>query len=369
MTTYSLRHWSVLTLLSCLGVCLPAQDEVSWRGELRAIDALDGAPAAVVDTLKAWSPYARERGGRLVLSDDRRILLVVGDNHARKGKKEPKSIEKMLSKGAETLAATDRFLPPASDRPLVVVCARTVDYPRLLGHVAVLEPRLVDWASTMANRVTGFALAEPLCAAWIEDPRDVEEWRPENELVHRLAQLTLRSRAKALPDWLLVGMAWHVEDAVCGGIYCFPNRSSFVSVNEHTGWGQQIANQFKAATRKKAGRAPTLQIEEFASWRPGASGTEYTDGTVCTVFGIARYLATQHPQAVPALVAAMAKAHEDGSRVWVSEFEWRTDPDYRVPADAQQRMLEAIDPRLMEAASAWFAAKKAADRRSLGGRS
>jgi hypothetical protein len=47
----------------------------------------------------------------------------------------------------------------------------------------------------------------------------------------------------------------------------------------------------------------------------------------------------------------------------ISELEWRTDPDYRIPAADQLAMLDAIAPDFLATLTGYFQKKKANERR------
>lgn len=338
---------------------------VTWRGEDRSLDAVTSDVAAASAIVKAWLPFASENGCRLVLSDDARVLLVLCDSYARRGdKKENNDVDVMRGLLRSTCAATDRVIPPvAGAEPVVVLGVRAASYPKLLDHVAKVDPRLKAWASSAGAAVNGFVLSEPLVGAWVDDPPGVDEWHAHNEVVHRTAQLLVRRRAPQLPSWFLLGLAWHVEDTVQGSVYCFPYRSGFVSACEHTDWGLTLANNFKPGRRKKDGKEPVLSIQEFADWSPGGAD-DFTGGRAYVAFGVARYLAHEKTTAVQDLAAKFTAAIEKGSKVWTSATEWKVVPDYKVPVAEQLAMLSAVEADLLTKVTDYFQKKKANERRA-----
>ncbi|MEZ5990240.1 MAG: hypothetical protein R3F30_14195 [Planctomycetota bacterium] len=345
-----------------------APAELTWKGKdlPRAEVAADDAGLAGV--LEAWAPFADANGYRLVLDDDRRVLLVLSGSHERlKSGKENNAVKNYVELAGKTDAVCDGYLgaAEAGQAPLVLVCTRTVDYGKLLAHLRKLHPDLAGWLDGAGRSVAGFVLSEPLVAAWIEDPEGVTEWHPYNELVHRLAQLRVRRQATFLPDWLLLGLAWHTEEAVRRSVYCFPHRRGFVSAASHTDWGLWLANSFKARSRKKAGKPADLELSEFAGWRPGGDDG-FDSGKAYLSFGVARYLASKHAEALRSLMHELCAATEKGRKVWLSDTEWKTDPEYAVPVEDQAKLLAAVDGDLMAEVSDWFRKKKANDRVAIG---
>ncbi|MBK8976969.1 MAG: hypothetical protein IPM29_13715 [Planctomycetes bacterium] len=306
----------------------------------------------------AWQPLAETADYRLVLAADAQVLLVLNDHYARPhGRGERPDLAKLLDDLEATTAAVDALLGAADPAlpPAVVVAATTPDYPAVLARVAAIDPRLAAWADARGRNVTGFVLSEPLCAAWLDDGVGQQEWDRHNELVHRAAQLLLRRRAPQLPPWFALGFAWHVEDLVRGSIYCFPHRTGFVWATEHGDWGKQLAADFKPAHRKAAGLPAELTIEEIADWDPQREAPEFDARRACIAFGIVRFLAVQHPDALATVARAFDEAIRSGWVVTLSDTEWTTNPDYRLPADRQLAILRAVDPDLLQALTTAFA--------------
>jgi len=362
------RSACVLWLLWSAQALLRGQEAtVTWRGEVRALDALGADAVTALPTVKAWLPFASDTKCRLVLSDDARVLLVLCVAYERRlPKKEHHDVEMLLDLVRNTCVVTDRVLAPLpGSAPLVVVGIRTADYPKLLAQLVKVDPRLQAWAGGAGQTVNGFILSDPLVAAWIDDPAGVDEWYPYNECIHRTAELLIRRRAPQLPGWFLLGLGWHVEDTVLSCIYCFPHRAGFVSQAEHTDWGLCLANNFKPSRRKKDNKPPHLGMEEFAGWSPGSGGDEFSTGQAYTAFGVARYLAHEHTSKLLPLAEKFNAAIEKGSKVWTSATDWTTVPDYKIPIAEQLAMLNAVEGDLLVKVTDYFQKKKANERRSV----
>src|SRR5262245_9609165 len=348
------------------GAARGQEPTVTLRGEERPLDSLTGDAEPAACAVRRWLPFARDLGYRFVLSDDQKVLFVLSPTYARRlPKKEHHEVEVMLGLARDTVAAAATIAPPPERDPLVIIGVRTADYPKLLTQLVAVEPSVKDWADGAAKVATGFILSEPLVGAWIEDPAGVDEWQAANEVVHRTAQLLVRNRAPRLPDWLMLGLGWHIEDTVCSSVYCFPYRKGFVADADHTDWGLWLANNFKVSRRKKDGKPTPLGLGEFADWRPEAGSDEFSTGRAYIAFGVARFLAHQHPAQLMELVKTLAARIEEGRKVWTSKTEWRTNPDFQISVEEQLKLLDGIESGFLAKVTDYFQKKKAAERRAL----
>ena len=97
---------------------------------------------------------------------------------------------------------------------------------------------------------------------------------------------------------------------------------------------------------------------EFADWQPD-SDDGFESGKAYVSFGVARYLARQCPARLHALQVSMNEAIDKGRKTWVSETEWKLNPDYRLPVEAQLALLEQVDKDLLKAVTGYIQQKKA----------
>lgn len=316
------RHAAlVLALLSGIAAAAPTRggdDPLLHWG--RASHPLTELPVELGDApraaLEKWGPWAAEHGYRLELTDDARVLLLV------QAKRRPKAELELIE---DTVAWFDELLPapprredgsPASppvpepaahrigpdgswswiphgslpdvDTVVLVQAKDQTDYESTVDLVAELEPYLVPWTGT-GKRASGFVLERPLCSVWREGGADLEEYDPENELVHRLARLLTLRRFGRQPWWLTLGIAWHFEIGIRGDVYCFPYRDGFVARKEHRAWPSML----KRTVKKDA-----VEMEHLAGWRRG----EWDDGQAILAWGVVGHLADRHADALPLLL-------------------------------------------------------------------
>jgi hypothetical protein len=351
------------------------QVDLRWKGKVYAADKLpaeleSGARAA----WKQWSAWAFEHAYKLELTPDQHLLLAYPKQQSSAASDlaridaaakiferlaplpDRKAMPGAFPPGLEaTTGEPQGDLPdglspsdfPACDRATAVLFkARTVDdYEAVVHAVVQHNEELQAWEGD-ALLHHGFVLLEPLCAAWVSTGAPgMEEWSPDAELVHRVAQLLLLRRYGPQPWWLTVGFAWNVEMELLGGVYCFPYRDGFVGVGEHADWDKHLANSFKS--RKKD---PLQATELFGLVRGGfdATAAEIAWGTV-------GYLATQTPGALSLLLADLRTARLVTGRVDAGDGTWTLVRDFELPGAEQLKLLRARagNDALVEI-SAWF---------------
>lgn len=373
--------------------------EVQWRGKDHPAAALPaelgpGPPAAV----EAWASWAAEHSYRMTLTDDGRVLLLT---HTRS-----RSPKKRLELLHRTEAAFDALLPapereetvepaapggsaggpppedpgtppedpggapsgltPEGLEPLpwswssewgvgtwpldtetcvLFVCRTEEDHDTLVEALGEMQDYLAPWVETGKEQL-GFVHQRPLVAAFVEGAAGLEEWDPDNELVHRTAQLLFVRRFSAQqPYWLAQGLAWHLENELRGNIYCFPYRSEFVWATEHTGWDRELQQRFK--DRKK----DPLHPDEFMAWRRGS----YDADAARITFGVAGFLARYHADRLPELCDRLRLFALEHGRRDLGGGSWERIPGYEVPEAEQLELLrELFGPAVMEDLTASF---------------
>ena len=346
-----------------------AHGTAQWKGSKVTTDALPAAfPTAAVPAIELWSPWALEHGFKLELEVSGRALIVVGAD-AGAGKW-VKAAENALRALDEHLPAPAREGAPGDGTPkpkgaggaipedpgsggstsapsgkpatttwgagthaldtetFVLFVLRTEnEHKALLDRMVEIAPYLGPWRAG-AESLPGFALEEPLAGAVVLGARGQQEWNPENEAVHRAAELSLMRRFGRQPYWLLQGWAWSVELSVKRGIYCFPYRSGFVGVGEHTGWDKQLKLEWAVG-------APTMV--ELGALRRGAWDARAAHAAWGTVTFLERYYGAGFVGALEQLRAAW----DSGSRRELGGGRWEREADYQVPAEQQFKILAA----------------------------
>lgn len=319
---------------------------VTWRGDDLSLAELEKRAPQAAAVVAAWQPFAAASDHRLVLGDAGQVLMVLRPQHSRpSARSERPLVKKFLKTLAAVVTEVQRQLgePKADAAPVVVIATTETAYPKALDHIAVIDPRLQAWAQGGARKVTGFVLSEPLAAAWLDDARGQEEWDPQNELAHRAAQLLLRREAPQQPAWFALGFGWHVEEAVCGSIFCYPQRAGFVWAVEHTGQAKRLRVAFKESRRKQAGLPAELTMDEIASWEPSAADEEFDAGKADLAFGLVRILSGRGEGALLEVAQGFDAAIQEGWIVKISATQWTTDPQFRLSAAAQLAVLQAVD--------------------------
>ena len=245
-------------------------------------------PAEGQALISRWRGWAQEMGYRMDFDADMRVMTLSSTDRNRSVCKEDKLVER-------TLKAFDRRLPTPKSRPggadeglieerqeAPVVLLRLhnrADYLTVLDFLRATQPQLKSWAKDMELQ-SGFILAEPLCAAWIETGVEQDGYRPENEMVHRLAAILCQSRFGSVPHWLERGVAWDVEFEVQHSVHCFPNRAGDFNNQQHKQWEQGLKDLW--SNRENS----SLALEDMALWELGT----YNETYASTSWALVRFL-------------------------------------------------------------------------------
>ena len=240
--------------------------------------------------------------------------------------------------------------PLDSDTIVFGLFRKPDDYADALGKVSAAFPFLAPWAEK-AKADPGCLLLQPLFGGCVDSVPGMEEWNPDNELVHRVAALAMFRRFGHQPFWVGLGVGWNVEWDVLKSIYAFPYRNSFVSVKEHGGWEADMKRKFTARGKKQP-----LTIDELASMKRGsfdADGAARSWGTI-------RFLVSNYPKETPKLLQEFQLLREKlgrkedpgGSAEWTS---WTIAADFELGAADQKPLLDRIiSPDALAQASAFF---------------
>jgi hypothetical protein len=217
------------------------------------------------------------------------------------------------------------------DRDTIVMFSikNEAQYGKLLDELAVMSPYLAPWAKGARN-LQGFALEQPLAGAVVLDMPGQKEWNPDNEFVHRAAELMLIRRFGRQPYWLQQGWAWHVELSVRHNIYCFPYRQGFVAVGEHGGWDKSVRSFYADTDPPKVASIADVASLKRGSWDDRAA--KHAWGTLAF---LDRYNRT-------ALIPLLADFHDDwdrNSRKDLGGGKWERNTSYEVALDTQNKML------------------------------
>jgi hypothetical protein len=245
-------------------------------------------PAKGQALISSWRGWAQEIGYRMDFDTDMRVLTLSSTRRNRSVCKEDKLVERTLEAFDRRLQAPkstpkgsdEGFIEERQEAPVTLLRLHSrADYLTVLDFLRLTHPELESWAQDMESQ-SGFILAEPLCAAWIESDVQRDGYRPDNELVHRLASTLCQSRFGTVPHWLERGVAWDVEFEVQHSIHCFPDRSEDYDNNQHKQWEQNLKDLWRNRT------GSSLALEDMAIWKPGT----YDETYASTSWALVRFL-------------------------------------------------------------------------------
>jgi hypothetical protein len=315
-----------------------------WKGRPWSLaEAAEQLPEVARSELSGWAPWCVEHEYRALLDEDAHAVLLASAKR--------RDLEAQQKRVHAVVEAVDRLAPRPERDPqesflkpswglgqhvadaslaTIVLLEAQADFDDALGHLAAVKPFLEGRLPREAKAT--FHSAEAATGALLVAPDGIETgtvWRPDNEIVNRLTRLLLHRRFGELPYWLDMGLAWQVEQGLQGGIYSFPGRDEFVSVGDHSGWGPELAREFKKR------RNQPLRLEEVAFW----TSAQWDGKAAAAAWGFTRYLASQPPATVAGILEDLrldvkqhgVRTHADGT--------WELVAGYRTPWERQHAIL------------------------------
>jgi len=366
---------------------------VGWKGRSHELSKLPGALESARPAIEAWAGWAADQSYRLDVGRAGNVLILSPEDDAqtaawlaivddtvrlfdRRLPEPDRSGEAETGGGGAAPAATDpETIPedPLGDEPLfddvavapptwgtawgagarglgegaicLFVLRDAEDYSALLAELAERRDYLAEWTEE-ARAVTGFAIGDPLCGAFLLNAAGMEEWDPGGELCHRLAHLLVLWRFGEQPYWVLKGWAWHAELEVRGGIFCFPYRSGFVGIEEHSGWGPQLAARFGS-------RGAPPGIEDLAGLQRGA----WDDAGAAAAWGAVTFLVGERREALVRALEDLRKTWDRENRTLYPDGTWERDRGWKMPLEQQREvLLQAAGSDLFDALEGFFLA-------------
>ena len=312
-----------------------------------------------------WKEWAAKHDYRFLTTKDERVVLMVAGNRSKP--------ERVLDLVERSLARVDELLPPVpavdvpppadppaapavwtwgtpdhpldSDAIVVGLFRDPKDYASALETVAAAFPYLATWVKK-GKYDPGCILVRPLFAACVDNVPGMEEWNPDNEVVHRTAQAAMWRRFGEQPIWVGLGVGWNVEFDVLKSIYCFPWRNGFVSVKEHGAWEADLRRDFSKREKQP------LTMDELAAIRRGS----FDSDQAALSWGTIRFLGQHHAAELPKLLVALHQLREKLGRVASEDGKsWTMAAEYELPAAEQKSAIERqVAPTAFEQASDWF---------------
>jgi hypothetical protein len=273
-----------------------------------------------------------------------------GDNPPSEDPRAPTAAPAANGKTAGTWVWGAGDHPLDSDTIVFGLFRKPDDFADALDKVAKGFPFLAPWAAK-AKEDPGCLLLQPLFGGCVDRVNGMEEWNPDNELVHRVAVLAMYRRFGHEPFWVGLGVGWNVEFDVLKSIYCFPYRNSFVWAKEHGGWEADLRRVYG-----KRGKKQPLTVDELAELKRGSFDL---DGAARS-WGTVRFLADAYPKQLSPLLADFQRLRDKlgrkmdpgASEAWAS---WKIPADFELAAADQKGVIEGdLAKDVLDQASAYF---------------
>lgn len=370
---------TVLGLLAPLFVSLapsaPASgdDQVVYLGRKKhpVAELPDDLPQSARDAVELWAPWAKDNEYRLDLSENGLTLLVSidGNKAKRNAAKNMKLIEEILEYSEEIMP-----LPPTraaqtqeadqddedddsyewghiereTQTAVLLELDDLIHYSAAINHMVKANKYLGRWASNVGND-TGFVAEDPLTGAWLPSTGVTEDYEGEavNEMVNRLGQMLMLRRFGQQPYWIRMGIAWHIEMKVTGGVYCFPYRSGFVSASSHSSWDKLLENRVDK-------RDTPLTMDEVAGLERG----RWDSAAAEMAWGTVTFLVRFHPEALPKILDEFYTAWDEGGRDEQDDGTWERIAGYEPPKELQLEIIEKHVPNFLPELLEFFAKGK-----------
>ncbi|MCB9903223.1 MAG: hypothetical protein H6831_02350 [Planctomycetes bacterium] len=322
-----------------------ADSLVRWDGRPYVIDELpEELGEAPRQAARSWAAWCDDNGYAMELDEGGRVLLVT-ENGSKKltkarglVKKTSAHFDKILPAPAETEGHPGEVAewgagssPLDHDTAVLFVLGDMKDQAKLLDELAAQNDYLTGWAQSAKNLV-GFVLERPLVGAYLESAPDLKEWRPENELVHRLTELLFLRRFGRQPWWLQQGIAWQAEIELEKGVYCFPYRSEFIYAVEHAAWPSNV----KGLYYRKGKESVPLDLQRLTDW----NRSSYDAQAAWTAWGAAHFLIHEHGDSLPTFLRDLHRYRDEHDRVDNGDGTWQRVLGYEIPVDALGEKME-----------------------------
>ncbi|MSR48136.1 MAG: hypothetical protein EXS13_13935 [Planctomycetes bacterium] len=343
-----------------------AFDASAFEPQPQAVPA--AAPAALdAPTMTAaefWTPWAAKHKYKLAPTADGRLLLLIPQERS-KLERSQELVQKALARvdavlpapvsvtsAAAPVLAEDNPIPWGSadrvldtDTMVLGLFRKPAEFAAALTALGKAFPYMAAW-TTNAKGLPGCILERPLFGACVDNVPGMEEWNPDNELVHRAGQLAMIRRFGRQPVWVGLGVGWNVEFDILKSIYCFPWRNSFVWATEHSGWENDLRRRFKKQEDQPVEMADLAEIER--------GSFEVKDAALA--WGTMRFLMRHYDAQLPSLLFEFQARRDVLGRIPTgSGKDWTMAADFELPADEQQKAFDRrVAPGVLAQAADWF---------------
>ena len=353
----------LLSLSSLCGGQGDGKGTLLWQGathvlDLNALELPEGIGPDAAVSIRKWLPRVAAADLELALTEDQ-VFLVGVEKDAGEAietvQRASTSIRQLLPPRDRSSTSSGRIRiehPDGSweeywDNTLeelgrgtgVLLEVREGDaYASILQALVEDNPDLGEW-SRIAGQQYGFMIPRPLSAAWIAGGRLNEEWKAESELVHRTVALYLSREYGEVPFWLQLGICWHLETELCGGVWCYPYRDGFVWAVEHTDWSRALRN------RMKRRRSEPFRLDEVTNLSRRVLVTTEADrpyqDAYLLAWGVARSLASNPTWStrISDLLEAFRLHKIREGRRYLDDGRWELIAGYTIPASEQASIM------------------------------
>lgn len=313
-----------------------AKPKVRFLGKNHAFDKLpDEVGDAARVSLEQWLPWIEAHDFHAVLSADQSVLLVLPKKSLVS--KREKLLEEVLERFEEIaprlgdLEADARPNRPSQELPAAALDSLPGQDVETAVLVELMGPKLADelgdylaeihadlrgWAST--SLLGGVVSDVPPLSVTV-DGDGQEEYEAENEVVHRLVRTLLARRFGLLPYTVQSGLAWALEEEICGDHYCFPFRNEFIFETEHGAWVADLKARYRSR------RKEPLTAEELFEFQRGTFDLEPAQ----VAFGFGRYLIEERAEELPVVLDALRQEWAS-TVIRVDGSNWTYQPDREV---------------------------------------
>jgi hypothetical protein len=301
-------------------------------------------PALVREALDQWT----EAADRLEL----RIAVGETPEHIVLGHADDKTLAAAAKWMDDTFTCLDALVPRAGGRTPKVTIAILVDqeytrspaWSELLAELQARQILIAEAADYLRREPEGLTVRQtPLFLQPTFDLTGEGEFQLGNEVAHKYAQCLLTIRTGQLPDAVLWGLGYVVEQDLFESSYHLRLRE-FVYSSSHHDWKGEARRQLEAHRKDKGFSLAALAVKDEIAGRPEADQI--------MVWAALSYLAHNQPDRLKSLLLELSTLHAEADPSGVA-------PLYRgEPASTLAVLGGVLDALERSELTGWLAGKK-----------